>query len=110
MGGRTYRLSLDPEHAVDLSLKAVANGDNTVKIEATLRGYGLQRMALKLFNLEGADAEKQVTLKRGEDTLLQWQMKVRDTTKPWIAVAIPQSAPDCRKEAFGRLGSYARLT
>ena len=110
VGGRTYQLSFDAKQAVDLSLKAVADDTNTVMVEAKLRGSGAQPIALKLFNLEAPETTKQVTLKHGEDAVLQWKLKVVDRMKPWIAVAIPQSAPDLRKEIFGRLGNYARLS
>ena len=110
VGGRTYQLSLDPRQAIDLSFKAVADDTDTVMVEAKLRGSGVQQIALRLFNLEASETTKQVTLKHGEDAVLQWKLKVLDANKPWIAVAIPQSAPDLRKEVFGRLGNYARIS
>ena len=40
---------------------------------------------------------------------MEWRLHVQDKQKPWIAVAIPDSAMDLRQEAFGRLGSYREL-
>jgi hypothetical protein len=51
-----------------------------------------------------------VVLSPGQDAVLEWKVKVPDAAKPWIAVAIPQSAPDLRREVFGRLRNYTRLS
>jgi hypothetical protein len=109
VGGRTYFLALDPELAVTLTLDA-GEVDGEVTVRAKLRGAGAHQIDLKLFNLTGANAGRKVILTPGKVTYLEWTLKVNDRSKSWVAVAIPESAPDLRKEVFGRVGAFAELS
>jgi hypothetical protein len=62
-----------------------------------------------LFNCEAPEVSRQVVFKADEELTLEWRLRDQDKLKPWIAVAIPDSALDSRQEAFGRLGSYREL-
>ncbi len=108
LGGRTYQLSFDPASAVKLQLDA-SEADGVVTVHAKLYGMGVHQIELKLFNLAGGETSKQVSLTKGKEMDLLWSLQVIDRNKPWIAVAIPASAPDCRKEVFGRVGAFTEL-
>ena len=109
VGGRMYELSFDPEQAVTLALEASCTGRN-VTVRAKPRGKGAHVNEVKLFNLAGAETKRQVVLKAGEDLDLQWRLRAVDSSTRWIVVAIPDSAYDLRKEVFGRVNVYTKLS
>lgn len=84
------------------------NGEVTAR--AKVKGAGVHQIELKVYNLASAETSRKVILAKGEDTELQWSLKVNDPSKPWIAVAIPESAPDFRKDVFGRVGAFTELS
>jgi hypothetical protein len=105
VGGRTYEIVFDPAQALDISLRSNETKDG-ISIEAELRGAGEHEIELKPFNLAGSETSQRVTIRQGKDAHLQWQLTVIDSKKPWIAVVTSKSAPDLRKEVFGRVGVY----
>jgi hypothetical protein len=110
LNGRLHRISFDPHHAIDMSLSSSADDTDVVKLKLELHGHGKHEIALRLFNCETSAMKKRVILKKGATTTLEWELRVTDKQKPWVAVAIPDSDPELRREAFGRLGSYSELT
>lgn len=109
LNGRLYRINFDPQHAIDVSLTSSEQSDGLVSLVAKLRGRGRHEIALKLFNSEAPQMSREVVFQSEQGMTLEWTLRIHDKLKPWIAVAVPNSAPDLRQEAFGRLGSYAEL-
>ena len=109
VGGRTYSLRFDPAQALTLSVRS-ATADDKVTVQAELHGAGTQVVSVRLFNLTGEISQKTVTLRSGSSEHTSWKLRVLDVKKPWIAVLIPESAPDLRQEVFGRIGTYPKLS
>jgi hypothetical protein len=109
LNGRFYRLTFNPQQAIDISVAATEQSDQAVSLVAKVRGRGKHEIVLRLFNCETSEVSRQVVFKGNEELTLEWRLRVQDKQKPWIAVAIPDSALDLRQEAFGRLGSYREL-
>lgn len=109
LNGRFYRLTFNPQQAIDISVAATEQGDEAVSLVAKVRGRGQHEIVVRLFNCEASEVSRQVVFKGNEELTLEWRLRIQDKRKPWIAVAIPDSALDLRQEAFGRLGSYREL-
>jgi hypothetical protein len=109
LNGRFNRLTFNPQQAIDISVAATEQGDESVSLVAKVRGRGQHEIVLRLFNCEAPEVSRQVVFKGNEELTLEWRLRIQDKLKPWIAVAVPDSALDLRQEAFGRLGSYREL-
>jgi hypothetical protein len=101
VAGTSYRLSLDPQLAVEMDLGTTGPQGNTFKIEARLRGAGVHKIELRTFNGSVDRPESEVKLVAGREQTLNWELTVTDQDKPWIVVAIPDGRINEKKELFG---------
>jgi len=108
--GRHYRLALEPEHAIAMTVSAVTDATGAVRLELRLRGRGRHEVQLRLFNCETANLMQQIRLNAGTESKLTWQLRVTDTLKPWVVVAIPDAQVNLRQEAYGHVGSLQELS
>ena len=71
----------------------------TIKLRA--RGAGNHRFAVRTDNLTLDSPSKELTLRPGIVSTLEWRGRVGSADSPWVAVVAPDDDLSQRKEAMG---------
>ncbi len=72
-----------------------------MQIRLTARGEGLHRFNLRANNFTLVSGAKELTLKRGMVSALEWHGRINSLDRPWVAVVIADENPATRKELLG---------
>lgn len=86
--GGKYFLDLRADRKLDMDVSQQRVRDEVV-IRVSLRGRGMHRLALRADNLTGADVVKEVVLKPGVASVVEWRCKVAVVKESWIALVVP---------------------
>ena len=101
-GGRYY-LDLRASQALDLEVSQETSSVGEVKIRVSVRGQGLHRFALRADNVAfaGGGLSKDVVLKPGVATVLEWRGRVVAKDESWVALVVPDGELKQSKEVRG---------
>jgi hypothetical protein len=99
--GRRYTLDLDPAKAVDLDLRTDAATGNDVRLRITIRGVGSRQVELRSSNAELSTKSLSVDLGRGGTKTLELPLRIPDSERPWVVVAVPDKRVHEAVEVFG---------
>jgi hypothetical protein len=98
-GGRYY-LDLRADHSLDLAVSqsSTSGGEVTVRVRAW--GQRMHRFAIRADNLAVTGA-KEVVLKPGVATVMEWRGRVVARDEPWVALVVPDGELERRMEVRG---------
>jgi hypothetical protein len=94
----TYRLDLRPGGALDFDISKLSSDAGNVRIRLTAQGDGVHRFSIRTENLRLADARKDLQLKPGRASYLEFLGTIASLNTPWLAVVIADENPTIRKE------------
>jgi hypothetical protein len=107
--GTSYDLELDPIHAIEIELSAAAPVGGIVEVTARVQGSGAHELELRAFNATTEQTNWKIDLKTKTDQKLKWALKISDSNKPWVMVAIPDQRMMDRRELFGTSRDFPKL-
>ena len=96
-----YHLDLRPGRALEFELATISHHDSEVRLRLTARGLGRHSFSLRSDNLTIAEAQKEVSLKRGSVGTVEWSGRVDSNETPWVVVVVPDENLEKRKELIG---------
>ena len=97
----SYRLDLQPEHAVSFTLVAQSSRSGGPELLLSAKGAGQHTFELRSANLNVAgEARQTVDLVSGRTGSLAWHVRIDKQDTPWVAVIVPD----------GDLGRKVELT
>ena len=96
-----YHLDLRSGRSLDFVISRGFSEAGEVRIRLSARGEGIHRFSLRTDNLTLADAQKELSLKRGGIGTLEWSCRITSLDTPWVAVVFADDNLASRKELMG---------
>jgi hypothetical protein len=97
----TYNLDLRPDNAFNLEVSKQSSAKGDVTITARIQGRGSHKFSVRSSNLTVKESAKQVVLKSGKLTTLQWHGIIKSVDEPWVAVISADNDLTNRVELIG---------
>jgi len=98
----TYSVELRRDKALDFEVSAETEGTDDLVLRVRGRGEGKHLFSIRAENLEIAGTDKKtVNLAAGRTGEAVWHARIVSRDIPWVAVIIPDSAIDLRREVSG---------
>ena len=96
-----YFLDMTDVQKAEFSLSANPASRGEIIITLTVKGTGNHSFDLRTDNLDLSGNRKEITLKSGQNGTVTWKCKIHELKAPWVAVVIPDSKMELRKEISG---------
>ncbi|MFT3701155.1 MAG: hypothetical protein QM802_02235 [Agriterribacter sp.] len=93
----SYHLDLTAYHAVAFEVNTTKT-KNEITITVKAKGEGNHHFTIRTDNLKLTGNAKQLVLKPGVETVLQWKATIAANDEPWVAVVFPDNNLSQRKE------------
>ena len=103
VSGGNYNLELNTARSIDFAAEVkVQNAvGNSIFIEIEAEGNGIHTVSLRLFNGITENMEKIIELEPGKKEKIIWEVELKDSITPWVAVIIPDGDITFKKELTG---------
>jgi hypothetical protein len=96
-----YHLDLRSGRMLDFEISTIWHKDSEVRIRLTARGQGSHYFAIRSDNLSVGEPQKELKLKRGSVSTLEWRGRIDGSDSPWVVVVIADENLENRKELLG---------
>ena len=97
----TYHLDLRPGRVLDFEISRIWHQGSEVHIRLSARGQGRHYFSVRSDNLTAGDAQKELSLKRGRVSILEWSARINSLESPWVVVVVADENQENRKELMG---------
>ena len=84
-----------------IKTETLQSDDGNISVNLTMEGSGKHNLEIKLFNAETAFNKKEIDLAGKGSEIIQFDLKVTDRSKPYVAVVSVDNDPDLQKEIVG---------
>ena len=89
-----------PTSTPRFTLAATTAADGEITIRLTARGAGTHRYTLRTDNVRDGSASRDVTLREGRPTTVEWKARRIQADAPWVAVVVEDGDATRRRELF----------
>ncbi|WP_265594227.1 glycoside hydrolase family 9 protein [Haloferula sp. BvORR071] len=95
---------------LDMQVKATQSAQGVVNLDLSIRGSGKHEIELRTFNARSEFTRKQVDLSASGEGKLQFELKVPDVNRPYVAVISVDGNPELRREVVGSYSDASILS
>jgi hypothetical protein len=99
--GATYHLECRSGFLLSYEVSKTVSADGQVTIKIKTQGNGSHHFNIRTDNLTLTATPKQINLKAGTTTNVEWQGRITSSNTPWVAVIVPDNNMAQRKEIRG---------
>jgi len=90
-----------PKGNIAIKTETLQSADGNISISITLEGSGEHNLEIKLFNAEAPFNKKKIDLAGNGSEKIEFDLKVTDRSKPYVAVVSVDNDPDLQREIVG---------
>jgi hypothetical protein len=90
-----------PKGNIAIKTETLQSADGNISISITLEGSGEHNLEIKLFNAEAPFNKKKIDLAGKGSEKIEFDLKVTDRSKPYVAVVSVDNDPDLQREIVG---------
>ncbi len=107
--GCEYTVRCDPENYLSFNAETSTafQEKNRVRVMIKAEGKGTHTFRILVYNGRPGQKEQKVELSGNNPEKLYWDLQIKDTGKPWVAVFIPDGDPDRKLELTGTIPARA---
>ncbi len=105
VSGGNYSITLNPEHYIDFTtlVKKRNLKKKHVQVEVSAHGEGIHSLSIRVFNGKVNEDEKKIDLRGRKIERIKWDISIKNSLKPWVAVIVPDNDLSMKQELIGTM-------